>query len=92
MFEYNESDIIKAKSAYFTNENPLILREFPSKQKKKYIVLKIIVNYIKDRKYTEKEISELLKTIYPDFVTLRRALIDYGFMGRTKDGSKYWVK
>ncbi|MBJ6950597.1 DUF2087 domain-containing protein, partial [Vibrio cholerae] len=29
---------------------------------------------------------------YPDFVTLRRYLIEYGFLDRTDDGSQYWVK
>lgn len=90
MFEYSENDIIKAKSAYFSSFNPLQLMQFPSKQKKKYIVLKILVDYIPDEVYSEKEISELLKEIYPDFVTIRRALIDYKLFERTKDGSKYW--
>ncbi|HDR8220879.1 TPA: DUF2087 domain-containing protein, partial [Bacillus cereus] len=26
------------------------------------------------------------------FVTLRRYLIEYGFLDRTDDGSQYWVK
>ncbi len=90
MFKYSENDIIKAKSAYFTSLDPIRLRQFPSKQKKKYIVLKILENYIPDKVYSEKEISELLKEIYPDFVTIRGALIDYKLFERTKDGSKYW--
>jgi len=43
-------------------------------------------------KYTEKEVNQILESVYPDFVTLRRYLIEYGFLDRTADGSKYWVK
>lgn len=91
MFEFNEKDIMNATKAYFINESPLKLRQFPSKQKKKYIVLNIIIKAIPDKVFTEKEISDFLKNIYPDFVTIRRALIDYKLMSRTKDGSKYWI-
>jgi hypothetical protein len=45
-----------------------------------------------ERFYNEKEVNELLKTVYDDFVTLRRYLIEYGFMDRKPDGSQYWLK
>lgn len=44
------------------------------------------------RKYTEKEVNQILKEANPDYVTLRRYLIDYGFLDRYNDGSSYWVK
>ena len=91
MFEYNEDELIKVKASYFIKNDSLTLTQFPSKQKKKFIVLNIIVKEIPNRVYTEKEISELLKKIYPDFVTIRRALIDFGLMNRTRDGKKYWL-
>ncbi|WP_236719720.1 DUF2087 domain-containing protein [Neobacillus mesonae] len=34
----------------------------------------------------------MLKSIYADFATIRRYLIEYGFMDRSKDCMKYWVK
>lgn len=69
------------------------LEIFPSKEKRKLIVLQNIVNHFDgNKKYSEKEINETLKTIYSDFVTIRRSLIEYGFMNREKDCSEYWVK
>lgn len=92
MFEYTESDKLRVISGYFTSISPLKLRLFPPKQKKKYIVLELIsAMFEKDKIYTEKELNLLLKEIYPDFVTLRRGLIDYNFFLREKDCSKYWV-
>ncbi|XMB72191.1 DUF2087 domain-containing protein [Mycoplasmatota bacterium WC30] len=93
MFEFTESDQIKAINGYFFSESPLKLRQFPSKQKKKYIILSVIVKmFEKSKKYSEKEVNEILIEIYPDFVTLRRALIDYHFMSRTRDGKAYWLE
>jgi hypothetical protein len=42
--------------------------------------------------YAEKEINEILKAIYEDYVMLRRYLIEYGFIDRKSDGSEYWLK
>ncbi len=64
-----------------------------AREKRKIIILKHIVkNFELNRKYSEKEINEVLKGIYPDFATVRRYLIEYGFMDRKDDCSLYWVK
>lgn len=69
------------------------LSNFPKKQKQKLVVLRnIISRFDINKKYTEKEVNEVLKNIYDDYVTLRRYLIEYGFMDRTNDCSSYWVK
>lgn len=66
---------------------------FPSKEKRKLIVLQhILTKFEKGKIYTEREINEVLKNIYDDFATIRRYLIEYGFLDRNKDGSEYWVK
>jgi hypothetical protein len=92
MFDYTEADETKVINGYFTSINPLRLRLFPPKQKKQYIVLKIICKILDGfQMYSENELNEILKEIYPDFVTLRRGLIDYKLLLREKDGSKYWV-
>ncbi|MMZ69439.1 hypothetical protein D1872_322810 [compost metagenome] len=44
------------------------------------------------KKYTEKEVNGILRTADTDYVTLRRYLIEYGFLDRKDDGSMYWVK
>ncbi|MFJ8413539.1 DUF2087 domain-containing protein [Bacillus paramycoides] len=69
------------------------LSKFPKKQKRKLIILRHLVRkFDSNKKYTEKEVNAVLENVYPDFVTLRRYLIEYGFIDRTADGSQYWVK
>lgn len=76
----------------FTTLQPLKLEHFPVKQKKKIIILlEILKAFEKGREYTEKEVNQILEDIYFDYVTIRRYLIEYGFLDREKDGSKYWV-
>lgn len=88
-----EKEKQKILSTYFKQGSDGKLEIFPSKEKRKLIVLQNIVNHIDgNKKYSEKEINETLKTIYSDFVTIRRSLIEYGFMNREKDCSEYWVK
>lgn len=54
--------------------------------------MRIIEEFQAGRRYTEAQVNEALAEIYTDYVTLRRYLIEYGFMDRTKDGAVYWVK
>lgn len=69
------------------------LKNWPSKEKSKLVVLKeIIKRFHPGRTYTEKQVNEIIKTIHDDFATIRRYLIAYGFMDRKNDGSAYWVK
>ena len=68
------------------------LKTFAIKEKHKLVVLQEICKRFTDKKvYTEKEVNQSLKAVYPDFATLRRSLIEYGFLKRTPDGSKYWL-
>jgi len=93
MFGITESDKEKVLASCFISEKPLRLAVFPAKEKKKYITLLFIVeSFAKERYYTEKEVNQVLSEIYVDFATIRRYLVDYGFLGREKDGSRYWVK
>ncbi len=93
MFDISDIEIKKVIDGYFTSEKPLILRKFPTRQKRKYIALKIIIKlFKKDIIYTEKEVNEILKPIYFDYVGIRRALIDFKLMCRTKDCLQYWVE
>ncbi|SES24091.1 DUF2087 domain-containing protein [Psychrobacillus sp. OK032] len=72
-------------------DGPLI--KFPKKEKQKLATLRVIVKRFElEKVYSEKEINEVLKNVYADFVTLRRYLIEYGFLDRKDDGSGYWVK
>lgn len=69
------------------------LKEFPKKEKRKIIILKhIIKRFAVNKRYTEGEVNDILEEIYSDYVTIRRYLIEYGFMDRLRDGSEYWIK
>lgn len=70
-----------------------VLKSYPSREKKKIIVLEEIMKKFESSViYSEKEINEILKTVYDDFATIRRALIEYGFLSRSNDCRSYWVK
>jgi Trp operon repressor len=86
-----ESDKIIA--SVFDSLSPLKLKIFSAKEKKKIVTLrKIIEEFEKGKIYPEKEVNTILKSIYDDYPTLRRYLIEYGFMDRSKDCKEYWVK
>ena len=60
----------------------VVLKLIHSKEKKKIIVLAEVVKNFKLGKnsFRKKEINRVLKRIYDDYVTIRRALIEYGFI------------
>lgn len=77
----------------FISFSPLRLGTFPFKPKKHLVVLtRIAEEFEQGRMYTEKETKELLGSIYEDYSLLRRLLVDYGFMDRTDDGARYWLR
>lgn len=76
----------------FESLDPLKLKVFSAKEKKKIVILRqIAAQFQKGRKYSEKEINALLKPIFEDYATIRRYLIEYGFMCRTNDCKEYWL-
>lgn len=80
----------KVLTTYFTEEG--CLSSLPSKEKRKVIVLtKIVERFDTSKNYSEAAVNEILQLVNEDYVTLRRYLIEYGFMNRTKDGKSYWV-
>ncbi|MDP4145318.1 MAG: DUF2087 domain-containing protein [Bacillota bacterium] len=89
-YAITEEERLKTIETYFDEKG--YITKFPSKAKKKIIVLQEIVKkFSKNQQYSEKEINETLKQIHEDYVTIRRSLIEYGFMKRTDDCSSYWV-
>jgi hypothetical protein len=89
----SESDAMG--EALFSSLSPLKLITFDFKKgkdkKRLFILNTIIKEFEKGRKYSEKEISAVLKEIYHDYAMLRRFLVEGGFMKRTDDGKEYWV-
>ncbi|AJD89356.1 hypothetical protein JMA_00390 [Jeotgalibacillus malaysiensis] len=81
----------KVLKTYFKADGTL--SQFPSKEKKKIVVLQFLLKrFDVGQQYTEREVNEVIKQVYADFVTIRRYFIEYGFMDRNQDGSAYWVK
>jgi hypothetical protein len=69
------------------------IKDFPSKEKRKLVILmQLAKRFEPGRRYTEPEVNLVLKAAWHDYVTLRRYLIEYGFMDREPNGSSYWVK
>ncbi len=60
------------------------IKLLPALHTKRLVVLTWLANlFEKDRKYPESEVNEMLKGHSVDHVTLRRYLVDYGFLMRT---------
>jgi hypothetical protein len=65
------------------------LHTMPRKQSRKLAVLDVIAaRFVPGVHYLEVEVNRELIGLYDDYVTLRRALIDFGLMDRA-DG-RYW--
>ncbi|TNJ60031.1 DUF2087 domain-containing protein [Paenibacillus hemerocallicola] len=85
-----EKENLQILKSAFISLSPLKLKAFPSREKKKIVVLRTIARHFEQgKKYTENEINEQLRFIFDDHAVLRRYLVDYGFMYRTPDGKEY---
>jgi len=61
------------------------LRQIPASRKKRVIVLRrLLERFAPDRAYPESEVNDLLREAHDDVATLRRELVDYGFMVRDR--------
>jgi biotin operon repressor len=67
------------------------LKEIPAQRKKLEIILRHIVKDFKpDRRYSEKEVNQVLQRYHEDSATLRRELVGYNLMAREGGGGEYW--
>ncbi|TJZ30667.1 DUF2087 domain-containing protein [Priestia megaterium] len=88
-YQISEDEIKKVLNIYFKEER---LIQIPKKEKKRVVILLYISRkFQKNTYYTEKEVNEILKDVFEDFVMIRRYLIDYKLLNRNKEGTKYWV-
>lgn len=61
------------------------LRQIPASRKKRVTVLRLLLErFDPGKEYPEKEVNRILQLAHEDFATLRRELVDYGFMTRDK--------
>ena len=61
------------------------LKQIPAQRKKRVFVLQhLLSRFTPGREYSEREVNDLLRTAHEDVATLRRELVDYGFMTREK--------
>jgi biotin operon repressor len=68
------------------------LKQIPTKQLKLLVVLDWLASQFEaGRTYTEKEVHAVLLQYHEDFASLRRDLIEFGYMRRERGGSKYWL-
>jgi DNA-binding transcriptional ArsR family regulator len=59
------------------------LRSIPAQRRKRVIVLQhLLERFTPGRDYPEREVNAVLRAAHPDVATLRRELVDYGFMTR----------
>lgn len=78
---------------YYDSDERLI--QYPSKRPMRIIALiKITEQIDANKKYTEKEINEIIRLniAFDDIELIRREMYQYKFLGRLRDGSEYWVE
>ena len=72
--------------AFFRNGR---LTEVPTKRSKRRIVLeRIALEFDPGVRYHEKEVNAIVGRFFNDYASLRRYLVDEGFLGR--EGGEYW--
>lgn len=68
------------------------LRQIPTKRKKFEAILRYVAQAFEPgKRYTEKEVNEILGQFNEDTAVLRRGLVDYQMMDREPDGMAYWL-
>ena len=79
----------KVLNTYMTPDGHL--KEFPVQQKKMEAVLRYAVKLFEpDKRYTEKQVNEILSKMNEDTARLRRNLVEFGLMNRQGGGGEYW--
>jgi hypothetical protein len=69
------------------------LTEIPASRAKRQVLLqRLALEFDVGRRYTEREVNDILFAFHPDWSTLRRHLIDEGFLDREHidDQNWYW--
>jgi predicted transcriptional regulator len=68
------------------------LKAFPAQRKKMEAILRYVLKAFKPgKRYSEKEVNELLSEYFEDYTTLRRELVEYRMLAREGGGGEYWL-
>ena len=71
------------------------LTQYPSKRPMRVLaMMRIAEKLTVGRKYTEKEVNEIIKAsiAFSDVELIRREMYQYKFIGRLRDGYEYWLE
>lgn len=64
---------------------------FPAQQKKFLVLLRYVIQAFEPgKRYTEKEVNEILLRYNKDTAQLRRSLVEFHMMAREGGGGQYW--
>lgn len=67
------------------------LKTLPAQRKKLEAILRYVVKaFDAGRRYSEKQVNEILSRYHADTATLRRELVGFGLMKREGGGGEYW--
>jgi hypothetical protein len=67
------------------------LTTLPSQRKKLEAILRYVVRaFDVGKRYSEKQVNQILSRYHEDTATLRRELVGYGLMKREGGGGEYW--
>lgn len=81
----------KVNTEAFYQAEPFHIHRMPKKQEPRKRVLALAAAQLPDRDLSEQEVNAILKPMSDDFVELRRYLVDYKLLKRSRDGSCYHV-
>jgi predicted transcriptional regulator len=67
------------------------ITSFPAQEKKFLVLVRHVLKAFESgRRYTEKQVNEILSHYSEDTALLRRSLVEYKFMARQGGGGEYW--
>lgn len=67
------------------------LKTIPAQLKKLQAILRYVVKAFKvGKRYSEKQVNEILRGYHEDAASLRRELVGFGLMKREGGGGEYW--
>lgn len=69
------------------------IKIWPVKKDKKLEILRYLsTKFEYDKTYSEKEVNTIIEAwhTFNDRFLLRRGMIEYNLLSRTRDGAKYW--